>query len=193
MPDVFEVLKKDHDEVKAMLAQLEEGPKARSGATGEQLAFRKQSLDAVIIEESRHEAAEQQYFWPAVRQLGPEGQRVAELGLEQETQAEQALDGLDKLQPGDEGFEERLNQFTGAARAHITYEEAHAWPLLRAAITADEARSLGEQITKAKTLAPTRPHPHVPPQPGAVKSAGPLAGVADKLRDMATGRGRTES
>jgi hypothetical protein len=27
MPDVFQVLKKDHDEVKAMLAQLEEGPK----------------------------------------------------------------------------------------------------------------------------------------------------------------------
>lgn len=193
MPDVFQVLKKDHDEVKAMLAELEEGPKASSGATAEQLAFRKQSLDAVIIEESRHEAAEQQYFWPAVRQLGPEGQRVAELGLEQETEAEQALGGLDKLQPDDESFEERLILFMGAARAHITYEEAHAWPLLRAAITEAEARSLGDEITKAKKLAPTRPHPHVPPEPGAVKAAGPLAGVADKLRDMATGRGRTES
>jgi hypothetical protein len=193
MPDVFEVLKKDHDEVKAMLAQLEEGPKARSGATAEQLAFRKQSLDAVIIEESRHEAAEQQYFWPAVKQLGPEGERVAELGREQETEADQALSGLDKLQPDDEGFEERLTLFMGAARAHITFEEAHAWPLLRAAITVAEAQALGDQITKAKKLAPTRPHPHVPPQPGAVKSAGPLAGVVDKLRDMATGRGRTES
>jgi len=193
VPDVFQVLKKDHDEVKAMLAELEEGPKASSGATAEQLAFRKQSLDAVIIEESRHEAAEHQYFWPAVRQLGPEGQRVAELGLEQETEAEQALGGLDKLQPDDESFEERLILFTGAARAHITYEEAHAWPLLRAAITEAEARSLGDEIIKAKKLAPTRPHPHVPPEPGAMKAAGPLAGVTDKLRDMATGRGRTES
>ena len=71
MPDVFEVLKKDHDEVKAMLSELEGGPKARTGATPEQLAFRKRAVDQVIIEESKHEAAEQQYFWPAVKQLGP--------------------------------------------------------------------------------------------------------------------------
>lgn len=193
MPDVFQVLKQDHDEVKAMLAQLEEGPKARSGATAEQLAFRKTSVDKVIIEESKHEAAEQQYFWPAVKQLGADGLRVAELGLEQEVEADTALANLDKLQPGDEAFEERLAAFTSAARAHIAYEEAHAWPLLRAAISADEAQQLGEQITKAKKLAPTRPHPYVPPQPGAVKTAGPVAGVADRLRDTVTGRGKPKS
>ena len=90
MPDVFRVLKKDHDEVKAMLAQLEAGPKARAGATPEQLAFRKQALDAVIMEQSKHEAAEQQVFWPAVKKLGPDGVRVAELGLEQEAEAERS-------------------------------------------------------------------------------------------------------
>jgi hypothetical protein len=26
-------------------------------------------------------------FWPAVKQLGPDGQRIAEAGLEQETEA----------------------------------------------------------------------------------------------------------
>ena len=54
MPDGFRVLKKDHDEVKAMLAQLDEGPKASTGATQEQLAFRRQALDEVIIEQSKH-------------------------------------------------------------------------------------------------------------------------------------------
>ena len=193
MSDVFQVLKKDHDEVKAMLAELQEGPRASTGATAEQLAFRKRSVDAVIIEESKHEAAEQMYFWPAVKQLGPDGQRVAEAGLEQEAEADPVLADLDKLQPGDEGFEELLVAFTSAARAHIAYEEAHAWPLLRASITADEAQALGDQITQAKKLAPTRPHPHVPAQPGAVKSAGPVAGVADRLRDAVTGRGKTTS
>jgi hypothetical protein len=193
MPDVFQVLQKDHDEVKAMLAQLEEGPKASTGATAEQLAFRKRSVDEVIIEESKHEAAEQQYFWPAVKRLGADGLRVAELGLEQEAEADPVLADLDKLQPDDEGFEERLVAFTSAARAHIMYEEAHAWPLLRATITADEAQLLGVQITRAKKLAPTRPHPHVPAQPGAVKSAGPVAGIADRLRDAVTGRGNPTS
>jgi hypothetical protein len=193
MPDVFQVLRKDHDEVKAMLAKLEEGPSAGTGATAEQLGFRKRAVEAVIIEESKHEAAEQMYFWPAVKQLGPDGQRIAEVGLEQEAEADPVLADLDKLQPDDEGFEERLAVFTGAARAHITYEEAHAWPLLRASISADEAQALGDQITQAKKLAPTRPHPHVPSQPGAVKSAGPVAGVADRLRDAVTGRGNTTS
>ena len=193
MPDVFQVLQQDHDEVKAMLAQLETGPRASAGATAEQLAFRKRAVDAVVIEESKHEAAEQQYFWPAVKQLGPEGQRVAEVGLEQEADADPVLADLDKLQPDDEGFEVRLAVFTAAARAHIAYEEANAWPLLRASITADEAQLLGDQITRAKKLAPTRPHPHVPSQPGAVKSAAPVAGIADRVRDAVTGRGKTTS
>ena len=193
MSDVFQVLKKDHDEVKAMLAQLQEGPRASTGATAEQLGFRKRAVEAVIIEESKHEAAEQMYFWPAVKQLGPDGQRIAEVGLAQEAEADPVLADLDKLQPDDEGFEERLAVFTAAARAHITDEEAHAWPLLRASISADEAQALGDQITQAKKLAPTRPHPHVPSQPGAVKSAGPVAGVADRLRDAVTGRGKATS
>jgi hemerythrin-like domain-containing protein len=193
MPDVFQALKQDHDEVKAMLAQLEEGPKASSGATAEQLAFRKNSVDQLIIEESKHEAAEQQYFWPAVKRLGADGLRVAQLGLEQEAEADPVLADLDKLQPDDQGFEERLAAFAAAARAHIAYEEAHAWPLLRAAISANEAQQLGEQITRAKNLAPTRPHPHVPPQPGAMKTAGPVAGMADRLRDAVSGRGKPAS
>ena len=191
MPDVFQVLKKDHDEVKAMLSELEGGPKARTGATPEQLAFRKRAVDQVIIEESKHEAAEQQYFWPAVKQLGPDGLRVAELGLEQEAEADPVLADLDKRQPDDEGFEEKLVAFSSAARAHIVFEEAHAWPLLRASISADAAQLLGDQITEAKKLAPTRPHPHVPAQPGAAKTAGPIAGLADRLRDVVTGRGKT--
>jgi hypothetical protein len=164
MPDVFQVLKKDHDEVKAMLAQLEDGPKASDGATPEQLAFRRQALDEVIIEQSKHEAAEQQYFWPALGGLGPDGTRVMQGGLEQETEAEPLMAELSKLEPGDEVFEERLAAFISAARAHIAFEEAHAWPLLKDAINHDQAQALGNRIVAAKKTAPTRPNPHIPRQ-----------------------------
>lgn len=115
------------------------------------------------------------------------------LRKEQKTEVEPILADLDKADPGDPGFEERLTAFISAARAHIAFEEAHAWPLLRATISADEAEMLGQQITQAKKLAPTRPHPHVPPQPGAEKSAGPVAGLAGRLRDAVTGRGKSPS
>jgi hypothetical protein len=72
MPDVFAVLKEDHDEVKAILARLEDGRTAPGGATAEQLAERKRLVEELIITVSKHEAAEQQRFWPQVRALGPE-------------------------------------------------------------------------------------------------------------------------
>ena len=190
MPNVFEVLRTDHHEVKAMLIRLESGPQASLGATAEQIAQRRHLVDELIIEQSRHEAAEQRYFWPMVRALGPEGDRVADQGLEQEAQGETVLNELDKLDAGDERFESALAAFISDARAHIAFEEAHAWPLLGAALSAEQAEELGDKISQAKKMAPTRPHPHTPPTEGARKTAGPMAGVADRLRDAVTGRGR---
>jgi uncharacterized protein YdcH (DUF465 family) len=193
MPDAFQVLKKDHEEMKTMLAQLEEGPKVSTGATADQLKQRKRAVEAMIIEEAKHEAVEQQYFWPAVRKVGPEGERVADAGLEQEAEADPILANLDRLKADDAEFEGLLMAFISAARAHIAFEEGHAWPLLRSAITAEEADSLGKRLSEAKKLAPTRAHPDIPPQAGPAKAVGPVAGVADRLRDVLTGRGRSPS
>jgi hypothetical protein len=41
-------------------------------------------------------------------------------------------------------------------------------------------------------MAPTRPHPHVPNEPGVRSALGPVAGLFDRLRDMATGRGKDD-
>ncbi|HEY1706123.1 MAG TPA: hemerythrin domain-containing protein [Trebonia sp.] len=190
MTDVFQVLKMDHNEVKSMLTRLETGPSAATGAVGEQLSERKNLVDQLITEEIRHESAEQQYFWPAVRELGPEGDRLADEAIEQETDGESTLNALDKLRPDDERFEATLASFVSDARAHIAYEEAHVWPLLETRLSAQRSQELGDQIIAAKKMAPTRPHPSVPPQPGPQKTAGPVAAAADKLRDTISGRGR---
>jgi hypothetical protein len=154
MADVFTVLRADHDQVKAMLARLENGPYARDGATTDQLARRRQLVEELINEESRHEAAEQKCFWPVVRSLGADGARVAEQALEQEEQGEQVLDELSRLGPDDERFEILLDGFISAARSHIIFEEAHAWPLLSVEISQARAEQLGDEITAAKRLAP---------------------------------------
>ncbi len=174
MPNVFEVLRKDHDEIKAMFVRLEAGPPVSHGATAEQVERRRRLVDDVIIEESAHEAVEQQYFWPALRSLGPEGDRVADQGFEQETQGEWVLNELEKLDADDERFEAVVATFISAARAHIAFEEAHAWPLLAAALSVEQADALGDKITRAKKK----------------ETAGPMAGVADRLRDAVTGRSR---
>jgi hemerythrin-like domain-containing protein len=189
MADVFTVLARDHQDVKGMLTELEKGPTRASGATEDQLALRKKMTEQLIIEESRHEALEEMYFWPAVRQHLGSGDTLADEATGQEQDAKQVLASLDKLGPGDAEFEQLLGKFIMDAREHIEFEESQVWPLMRTALPAERSAELGEKIAEGKKTAPTRPHPHTPPSPGALKTAGPIAAAADKARDAVTGRG----
>jgi Hemerythrin HHE cation binding domain len=139
----------------------------------------------LIIEESKHEALEEMYFWPVVRDHLPDGDALA--GQQQE--AKEVLAKLDKLDARDAEFEELLGTFTGAAREHIQFEETTVWPGLRTALNTERAAELGIQIAEGKKTAPTRPHPHTPPSPAALKAVGSVAALADKARDALTGRG----
>lgn len=188
MPSAFEVLAKDHQEVKRMLAELELGPTAATGADPDQLALRKKMVQQLVIEESRHEAVEEMHFWPAVRKHVSDGTDLANQAQAQEQQAKEVLARLDKLDPDDEGFEALLATFIGAGRTHVAFEETTVWPSLRGVLTAAEADDLGRELQDAKKLAPTRPHPHTPASPAVLKTAGPVVAAVDHLRDAATGR-----
>jgi hypothetical protein len=63
MADVFTVLANDHEQVKDMLTELEKGPRRATGASQDQLVLRKKMTEQLIIEESKHEALEEMYFW----------------------------------------------------------------------------------------------------------------------------------
>lgn len=189
MANVFEVLSRDHEEVERMLAEFEKGPTAASGADADQLALRKKMAETLVIEESKHEAVEEMYFWPTVRDRLPDGGRLADEATGQEQEAKKVLTALDKADADDPDFERLLGQFITAGREHIAFEENQVWPGLRAALGGSEADELGAKLEQAKKTAPTRPHPGTPPSPTVLKAAGPVAAAADKARDAATGRG----
>jgi hemerythrin superfamily protein len=189
MTDVFEVLRKDHEEVKKALTELEKGPTAASGANPDQLKVREKLVEQLIIEESKHEAVEEEYFWPAVREHVPDGDRLADEATEQEQAAKYVLNDLIDLKADDPKFEQLLGRFIKDGREHIAYEEERVWPYLEKVISAEESDELGKKLEQGKKLAPTRPHPHTPPKPGILKAAGPAVAAADRARDAVTGRG----
>lgn len=189
MADVFTVLTQDHQQVKAMLAELEKGPTMATGASEDQLALRTKMTETLIIEESKHEALEEMYFWPAVREYHSAGDTLADEATSQEQEAKHVLAELDKLDASNAKFEELLSTFIAAAREHIAFEENEVWPGLRAVLPAEVASELGTKIAEGKKTAPTRPHPHTPASPAVLKTAGPAVAAADKARDAATGRG----
>jgi hemerythrin superfamily protein len=188
MPSAFDVLAKDHEEVKDMLAELEKGPTAASGATANQLALRKKMTQQLVIEESKHEAVEEMYFWPAVRESLTDGDDLANQAQQQEQEGKEVLDKLDKAAADDAEFEGLLAQFITDGRAHIAFEEERVWPRLREVLSSAQAEEIGGKLEQGKKTAPTRPHPNTPASPGVLKSAGPAVAAADRLRDAATGR-----
>lgn len=172
-----------------MLGELTTGPTMASGASEDELLLRKRMTEQLIIEESGHEAVEEMFFWPMVRERVADGNTLADEAIAQEQTAKEVLDRLDKLDASDARFEDLLGMFTVAALTHMEFEELRIWPALSTGLSVTEAEELAGQIIVAKQAAPTRPHPNTPGTPGVQKTLGPLAGIADKIRDSMTGRG----
>jgi hemerythrin-like domain-containing protein len=191
MADVFEVLSADHADMKGLLTVLQESPGHDQGSGAVQAA-RQDVADYLVMDSSRHEAAEEQYFWPAVRERVSDGSALADKAISQEQRAKEILARLDKCSSRDAEFDRLLADYIPAARQHIAFEESRVWPGLRQALSPAEAQDLGEKIQAAEDKGPTRPHPHTPPSPGVLKTAGPAVAVIDRLRDAMSGRGRTD-
>lgn len=186
MTDAFTVLKADHTEVEALLTRLTGGAGPASAASPDPA----QDAETLVMAESRHEAAEEMYFWPTVRERVADGDALADEARAQEAEGKRVLDELRTCAPGDGRFEELVATFAAAGRAHIDFEETQVWPKLRAVLTPADADKLGDELTRAKAAGPTRPHPDAPDSPGALKTTGVAAAAMDKVRDAVSGRGR---
>lgn len=185
--DALTLLRDDHREVLAMLEELERQP---TDGTSDERADRKRLVTELIMASSAHEAVEEQYLWPSVVHWLEEGRDLAAPALEQEQQAKTMLDRLEKLEPGHADFESLVGEVINDTREHIAYEENEVWPMLRDRLAPGVLDEIGDKMALAKKAAPTRPHPHTPPNPSVLKSAGVAAAAADKVRDALSGRGK---
>lgn len=189
MTDVFTVLREDHLEAEQIMNRLE-AQAAAGSLTETERAERRRLVERLIIESSKHEAVEEQHFWPAVRDHLAGGDALANTAINQESEAKNVLARLEGMKPSDPEFERLLSGLIADTREHIEYEQTQVWPGMREALTAEQSEQLGAAIVKARKTAPTRPHPHTPAKPGLLKTAGMAAAATDRLRDKLTGRGK---
>jgi hemerythrin-like domain-containing protein len=167
-----------------MLEVLDEAPSG-SGAENSGLATMVTNL---VIAESQHEAIEEQYFWPAVRHALEDGDALADNAIEQEQEGKRLLQLLADGKPGEAEYHEALQQFVKAGREHIAFEQDVVWPRFEAAVSREHLEKLGEQLERAKKIAPTRPHPNTPPNPTVLRTMGVGTALVDHVRDSLTGR-----
>jgi hemerythrin superfamily protein len=178
--DVITVLVDDHRAVEQVFGELE----SRSGTP----EHRRAMADHVIAELVRHSVAEEQYLYPAVRQVLSNGDEIADHELSEHAEAEQVMKQLDGLDPTEARFDELLGQLISSIRHHVEEEEGDLFPKLREAASQSDLDTLGGQVVKAKESAPTRPHPSAPDKPPMNKILDPGAGMVDRLRDSLSGR-----
>ncbi len=186
--DITIVLTRRHNQVRALLQQLQALPSHKTGGSADDLAARKSIVDVITILLSRHETTEQKYLWPVVRKALEEGDALVHEALSQEQEGMQTLAELGGLAPDTDRFDECVEQLVAERRKHVAFEEK-VFALLRGALPGDQRERLGRKVEAAIAKGPTRPHERAPGKPGvAVKTTAAGGVVADKARDAAEHR-----
>ncbi|MEV5846481.1 hemerythrin domain-containing protein [Streptomyces sp. NPDC051985] len=181
--DAIAELMTDHREVEEMFARIQAMP-----GSGQEL---RDVVDQVTIELVRHSIAEEEYLYPAVRKHIDGGDRIADKELADHAQVEKLLKELEKTDTGDPKMSPLLQGLMDEVAAHVQDEEENLFPMLRRSCSPEALNDLGDKIRRAKSMAPTRPHPAAPNTPPANKILAPGAGLVDRARDLITGRGKS--
>lgn len=180
--DVVAAIGWDHNQVNALVEQAQAIPGSRKGGSAAQKRQRVSIVDMVRLRLSEHETAEEEYFWPAVAGALPDGEALVTRARQQEQQGKNLLQEMEGLSGEDERFDDLFEELVMALRKHVAFEDL---VLLRFSNTVpeDQRREIGRRFLAAKKKAPTRPHPHAPDNPAALRVASALAAPLDRVRD----------
>jgi hemerythrin-like domain-containing protein len=183
--DVVDVLSADHREFDRIFRELEQ----LSGRSGEEALKRKRELvDEVTIGLVKHSVAEETQVYPRVEKQVDEDE--AAHSKEEHAEAEETMKRLERMDPGDPGFDDAVAELIREIRHHVEHEESRMFTELRATFSHDELVDMANQVETVKKLAPTRAHPMTPNEAGVRLAVGPVASLLDHLRDAVSGRGK---
>ncbi|MGH9092764.1 MAG: hemerythrin domain-containing protein [Acidimicrobiales bacterium] len=171
--DIVTALAADHRLVARLLDHL-------VGAPAAQRAERFGPLVTTLV---AHEVAEEEILYPAVRLVAPlAGDEVA-ARLHEQAEATVLLQAMERHDPTGEAFAAALRALQDAVPEHAAREEETIFPLLAEHHHALDRVTMGVRYEKAKAAAPTHPHPRLPQAPPGNLVLGPVAAVADRVRD----------
>ena len=165
--NIFELIKRDHEEIDGLLVRLRRPP----GTADFDQAGRQYLVDRLVAVASRHEAAEELVFWPAVRGHLAGGSDLADEALQAERDAKAVLDLL-RVVDSESEIVDTCAELHAVLRAHAFFEEETVFPQLHHHTTRMWAALAGIRFRIARRGGPTRPHPNGPDQPAGLLTRG---------------------
>jgi len=136
MPDVIELIEKDHREVEGLFATFEASEDA--------------SVATQICDElDRHATGEEKAVYPAIASDVPGGEQMAKEGVEEHKEARQLI-GRIRQTSDPNHLAELVEELKEAIQHHVQEEESEILPKTRKALAPERLEQLGREFQAAK-------------------------------------------
>jgi len=165
--DAITMLKDDHRTVEGLFKRFEKsGDRAFTG--------KRALVDRMIEALSQHAAIEEQVFYPAMRATVPGVDDVVLESIEEHHIVKWVLSELEHMDPHTESFDAKVTVLIENVRHHVKEEESDFFPKVRSELGRRSLGELGDSMARAKSHAPTRPHPREASTPSKNGGGGSL-------------------
>ncbi|MEV0900877.1 hemerythrin domain-containing protein [Actinoplanes sp. NPDC049802] len=138
MPDIVEIIKQQHRQVDELLTRAEEDSADRAALM--------QEVARMLLP---HSAAEEEFVYPAIRDLAAEEGDEVKDGVTEHHQIEEMLQNLLRGDAGDPGYDGTIAAIAGEVRHHVQEEEEDLLPVLAERLDADEREEMGRRFAEA--------------------------------------------
>jgi hemerythrin superfamily protein len=177
--NAIELLTQDHRKVEKLFADFEADP-------GDD---RHEILARIIRELSIHAAIEEAYLYPRVRREIPITGPHVEDGVHDHQEMKESMARLDGRLASAHTREvaDLVATLKKKTADHVAEEETELFPAFAMVARKRDLEEVGRVMEKAKSTAPTRPHPR---QPAVNEFTMRANGIVDRARDAVAGRAR---
>jgi hemerythrin-like domain-containing protein len=121
--DIIDVIGHDHSQARYLQLQLQTLPGASAGGLPDDLRRRTEAVSLLRDKLKAHEHAEEEVFWPLVRDHLPDGKNLAERAQQQEHEAEGLLGQIESANSASPEFDDLVKTLTSALRKHVAFED----------------------------------------------------------------------
>lgn len=173
--DVIRILLEQHARIQDLFDDV-----AETSGDHKQMAF--DELRALL---AVHETAEEMILRPVSKPLAGDG--IADARNQEESEANEVLAELEKLDVASSDFDTKFRSFKQSVIQHAESEEKEEFPAVVSQCDVEKRRSMGSQLKKVESFAPTHPHPSAAGSPVAQWTVGPFASLVDRTRDALSG------
>jgi hemerythrin-like domain-containing protein len=140
--DAIALLKKDHDEVKAMFKEYEDlGDRA--------YVAKKKLAEKICLELTKHAIAEEEIFYPAVRADVDDADDMVDEATVEHASAKDLIAQIHSMDPKDDLYDAKVKVLGEYIDHHVKEEENEMFPEARKALDVDWIE-LGERIQARK-------------------------------------------